>query len=103
MSKTRRLQLDAILRVALGSSNVYFQPPTSVKMSYPAIVYSLANINNDFANDGVYLSLTRYSVTLIVKDPDSELIGTIAALPNCQFDRCYTSDNLNHYVFTIYY
>ena len=52
----------------------YFQPPESIKMNYPAIVYSLDDIDKTYANDGVYLSNRRYAVTVIDKDPDLSLI-----------------------------
>lgn len=99
----RRLELSALLRNALGSDNVYFQPPETVKMKYPAIVYSLNNIQNVHADDGVYLSHRRYSVTLIDKNLDSPTVERLSALPMCQFNRHYTSDNLNHFVFTLYF
>lgn len=99
----RRLELSAILRNTLGSDNVYFQPPETVKMKYPAIVYSLDNIQNVHADDGVYLSHRRYSVTLIDKNSDSPIVERLSALPMCQFNRHYTSDNLNHFVFTLYF
>lgn len=99
----RRLELSAILRNTLGSDNVYFQPPETIKMKYPAIVYSLNNIQNVHADDGVYLSHRRYSVTLIDKNPDSPTVERLSALPMCQFNRHYTSDNLNHFVFTLYF
>lgn len=99
----RRLELSALLRNTLGSDNVYFQPPETIKMKYPAIVYSLDNIQNVHADDGVYLSHRRYSVTLIDRNPDSIIIERLSALPLCQFNRHYTSDNLNHFVFTLYF
>ena len=99
----RRLELHEILCTILGSRNVYFQPPESIKMNYPAIVYGLDDIDNQYANDGVYLSHRRYSVTVIDKNPDSEIVGKVYALPNCKFNRAYQKDNLNHYVFTLFY
>lgn len=99
----RRQQLHEILCGVLGSSNVYFQPPESVKMLYPAIVYSLDDIENRYADDGVYLSCRRYAVTVIDKDPDSPIIGRVAALPTCSYNRHYAKDNLNHDVFTIFF
>jgi len=98
-----RLNLHEELCTLLGSRNVYFQPPSSVQMKYPAIVYSLSNIANDFANNGVYMQSRAYDITLIDKNPDSEFVGKVSTLPRCVFDRSYTSDNLNHFVFTIYY
>lgn len=98
-----RLDLETKLESILGSRNVYFQPPTSLKMSYPAIVYELSDIDNDFANDEVYNQRRAYKLTVIDKNPDSEYIEVIARLPKCRFDRHYKSNNLNHYTFTLYY
>lgn len=99
----RREELHEILCEALGSRNVYFQPPESIKMKYPAIVYSRDDIDNSFANDSVYMQSLTYSVTVIDSDPDSEIIAKVSRLPRCQYDRHYKADNLNHDMFTIYY
>ena len=98
-----RLKLQTLLEELLGSRNVYFQPPESVKMKYPAIVYGLDNIENSFADDGVYLSKKKYLVTVIDEDPDSPIVDKVAALPICRFNRHFQSDNLNHDVFILYF
>ena len=98
-----RLQLQTELEELLGSKNVYYQPPASVKMSYPAIVYSRNDIRNDFANNDVYSQNRSYEVIVIDKNPDSEIVDKVSQLPMCRFDRHYTSDNLNHDVFTLFY
>lgn len=103
MATNRRFLLHEIFCEILGTRNAYFQPPESVKMNYPAIVYGLDGIENTYANDGVYLSHRRYSVTVIDKNPDSEIVGKVAELPRCKFNRSYQKDNLNHYVFTLFY
>ncbi len=72
-------------------------------MKYPAIVYGLDDIENTFADGGVYLSKKQYAVTVIDKNPDNELVDKVAALPTCRFGRHYKSDNLNHYVFSLYF
>lgn len=98
-----RLNLQTELETILGSRNVYFQPPSSVRMQYPAIVYSRKDIEKRSANDGVYQKLPSYEVILIDKNPDSKFVDKILELPYCSFDRHYESDNLNHDVFTLYY
>lgn len=98
-----RLDLHKELERALGSKNVYFQPPTSVKMQYDAIVYRISNPHILHANNKLYAKKQGYTVTLITKSPDNEAYDKILSLPNCRFDRFYTADRLNHYVFTIYY
>lgn len=98
-----RLNLQAMLEELLGSRNVYFQPPASVKMSYPAIVYSLNGFDKKLADDQCYMLQRSYQITYIDKSPDSPLVDKIASLPLCSFVQHFTMDNLNHYNYTIYY
>ena len=99
-----RLDLDAELRDAIGNSNVYFQPPESIKLKYPCIVYELADLDSSYADDKRYRIHDRYSVTFITKDPDHSLIREFPDLfLHCRFNRFYMADNLNHYNYTVYY
>lgn len=98
-----RPNLQEVLEKILGSRNVYFQPPPSVQMSYPAIVYSRATIENVYANNIVYNQHNAYKVIVIDKNPDSEIVKKISQLPLCKHNSSYKSDNLNHDSFTIYY
>lgn len=98
-----RLELHEKLVEILGSRNVYFQPPENVKMIYPAIRYARSKITNTFANNHVYNKKLRYEVTVIDYDPDSEIVSKLSEFPMTEHDRHYTSDGLNHDVFTIYY
>lgn len=98
-----RLELQAILEDILGSKYVYFQPPPTVKMSYPCIIYKRDDIDAKFADNGPYTHTNRYSVTVVDPDPDSKIPYKIACLPMCLMDRHYTADNLNHDVFTLYF
>lgn len=98
-----RLELHELLCECLGSRNVYFQPPESVRMQYPAIVYSRDDIENESANNKPYMQSTLYQVIVIDPDPDSEIVDRISKLPMCTFDRHYSSDNLNHDSFSLYF
>ena len=98
-----RLDLQALLEDLLGSRNVYYQPPESVKMNYPVISKRVLDIFESVNDGGVYLSNRKYLVTVIDKNPDSSFIDIMAKLPTCRFVRHYKSDNLNHYVFTLYF
>lgn len=99
----RRLKLHEILCDILGSRNVYYQPPSSVQMKYPAIKYSRSDIQNTFADNNVYKQSNVYEIIVIDEDPDSELVKKISTLPMCKFNRHYESDRLNHDVFTLHY
>lgn len=98
-----RLNLDAIFEELLGSNEVYFQPPASVKMQYPAIVYRRYNIDNAHADDGVYKQSLEYEVIVIDRDPDSEIVMKVSRLPRCRHERHYTADGLNHDAFKLIY
>lgn len=98
-----RLKLQAMLEELLGSRNVYYQPPASIKMKYPAIVYSRNRIDNTHANNQIYTQHFSYTLTVIDEDPDSEIVMKISKLPSCRFDRHFVSENLNHDTFTLYF
>jgi len=98
-----RLDLHTLLISILGSTNVYFQPPSSTLMQYPCIVYQRSKINTRHANNGPYHHEKKYQVTVIDRNPDSEIVDAVMNLPKCLFDRHFTSENLNHDVFNIYF
>lgn len=99
-ARDQRLKLDA--RFKELTPNVYFQPPASVKMHYPAIRYSLDRIDVDSADNNPYLVERGYQVMVIDADPDSTIAEEISKFPKCRLNRTYTADNLNHFVFIIY-
>lgn len=98
-----RLKLQSKLETLLGSRNVYYQPPASKQMSYPAIKYSKTKIDSKHANNKKYLNKTRYEIIVIDRLPDNQVIEKLLELPYSSFDRHYESDNLNHDVITLYY
>lgn len=98
--ETNRLKLHERLK-ELGA-NVYYQPPSSKKIEYPAIIYSRSSIETMYANDSVYGHNYSYEVILVEEDIDSEIAQQILNMPKCRFNRHYVADNLNHTVFTIY-
>lgn len=100
-SKDRRLELHAKFKEL--TSNVYYQPPASVRMKYPAIRYELSRIDLTSADNLAYLRYKAYQVTVIDADPDSEIADALSQWPMSRFNRLYTADNLYHYVFIIYY
>lgn len=98
-----REKLQYILEEIVGSKNVYYQPPSNISMKYPAIVYSRERINNKFADNKIWKQDCSYQIIVIDKDPDSEIVYKISQIPMCRHDRHYTSNNLNHDVFTLYF
>lgn len=97
----RRLELQVILEAL--APKVYFQPPTNLQMVYPCIVYKRDSADTVYAENLPYRTVRRYMVTVIDRNPDSEIPAKIAKLPMCAFNRFYTSDNLNHDVYNLFF
>lgn len=98
-----RIDLQNKLEEILGSRNVYFQPPTGFKLKYPCIIYEYSRLNKTNADNKVYLKNDQYLITIIDKNPESEIIDKVAELPMCSFDRHFINEGLYHTTFSIYY
>lgn len=98
-----RLELQTKLEELLGSKNVYYQPPESVKIEYPAIVYSKSRIDTRSADNMSYIATKCYELTVIDKRPDNEVINKLLTIPMCSFSTHFISDKLHHDVLTLYY
>jgi hypothetical protein len=96
-----RLELQALFEALVD--HVYFQPPSNIKMNYPCIVYEVSGDQVERANNRLYFHTKQYQVTVIDRDPDSELPDEVIELPMCEFNRFFTADNLNHHVFTLFF
>ena len=98
-----RLELQEKLEELLGSKSVYYQPPESVKMEYPAIRYSKSRIEVKRADNSIYSKNIRYELIVIDRKPDNPVIDKLLELPYWSYERGYKADNLNHDVLTIYW
>lgn len=103
MAPRPRRELHSILKDILGSGNVYFQPPPSIKLEYPCIIYNVDDWNIQHADNGPYQHQKRYLVTVVDKNPDSDIPERVAMLPSVRFSRSYASDHLNHTAFRLYF
>lgn len=98
-----RISLQKIFEDLLGSKNVYFQPPESLKMKYPCIRYSLSDIDKRSGDNIAYSMINCYDVICISEDPENEVVRKILEMPMSSFDRHYVSNNLYHDVIKLYY
>lgn len=96
-----RLQLHSLLESFVDK--VYFQPPVNISLEYPCIIYKRDYAETEFADNVPYNHVTRYMVTVIDRDPDSDIPGKIAGLPMSLFTRFFTVDNLNHDVYRVFF
>lgn len=99
-----RLQLHEELCTLLGSRQVYFQPPSNVKMKYPCFVYQANAGEESRADNRRYMFERRYQLTYITKDPDDPLPTSIGDhFEKCRYGSDYVTDNLYHSNFDLYY
>jgi hypothetical protein len=99
-----RLDFHTLLaQVTKSEIPIYYQPPETINMEYPCIVYVRDDIQSDYSNNSRYRNKVRYELTVIDKDPDSPYLEPILSIPYTSYQRHFTSDNLNHDVFEVYY
>lgn len=99
----RRLALHEILVTALGSRNVYYQPPATVKMKYPCIVYHREGSDVLRSDNGIHRKLKRYSVTYIDTSSSEVVTDLLEEMQYCGFNNKIVVDNLYHSYLTLYY
>ena len=84
--------------------NVYFQPSSNVRMSYPAIVYNLDKAYMKHADNKMYIGYFRYTVTFISSRYDeAKILEILDAFEMISLNRTFISDNLYHTVFQLYF
>lgn len=101
-----RLQLQRVLEELKEDGRVYFQPPESFKLQYPCIIYKLSNGNTSHADNIPYFFKRRYQLRYVTRDPDDPLIDVLAkskALSSIVMVNSYQADNLNQYIYDLYY
>lgn len=94
-----RLELHELFE--LMTPYVYFQPPK--QMEYPCIRYTLNDDDVQYADNHPYRHHDGYQVIVIDQDPDSVLRDIIKTLPMCRFERWYVADDLNHFVYNLFF
>lgn len=99
---TDRLAMQYFLENLDDTVTVYFQPPSNINLQYPAIIYSMKQLNVRYANNIPYTGTPVYEIIVIDKNPDNDIVKQLMLTPKCLFDRCYVSDNLMHSVFNLY-
>ena len=100
-----RMDLHRALIDILGSGeavHVYYQPPESVKLEYPAIVYHRNTVIQTYADNDPYFNHPVYTITVISKEVDDPIVEALLQWPKCSYNRHYKSDNLCHDTFELY-
>lgn len=99
-----RTELNQKLCDILGTNNVYFQPPETLKLNYPCIIYKKQAPDTKYADDLNYFRTKRYQITVVDKNPDSDIADRIAAsFENIREENSFTSNNFYHTVLILYF
>jgi hypothetical protein len=96
-----RLDLQTLLESL--TPHVYFQPPSGHQMNFPCITYALEGDQTQHADNELYRHFKRYQVTVIDRNPDTDLADKVRKLRYCAFNRFFAADDLNHYVFSLFF
>lgn len=104
----RRIDLHQKFRALKDASgkpiHVYYEPPESIKLEYPCIIYSKGRGETVFGNDMPYVFTNAYDVLYVTTDPDDPLPDQIAlSFQMITHKRHYVYENLHHDSYTIYY
>lgn len=98
----QRRKLHEELCEILGSRRVYYDPPNGTELEYPVILYERSRNRPFWANDGLYLNMTAYTVTLIRQDDDDDFLDKLLKRRYTSFDRSFVASNLHHDVVTTF-
>lgn len=86
----------------LNAPAVYFQPPPTVQMVYPAIRYKKDGGRIRHADNGSYHLHQKYLLTIIDPDPDSLIPNEVMKLSGVAYVNDYTANGLHHTVLSVY-
>ena len=99
-----RLKLQEELEEMLKSDNVYYQPPESLKLRFPCIVYKKLRGYTRYANDMPYTFQQPYELTYIHSDPDSPIVDELAMkYQTIRHINAFVSGNRYHDVYELRY
>ena len=98
LEEIRGLAFDQILQAPA----VYFQPPSTVQMVYPCIVYHKDNGRTRHADNFPYKTWQGYSIKVIDTNPDSEIPEEVGKMSGISYETSYSVEGLHHTVFHIY-
>lgn len=100
----KRLKLQKELEDILGTRHVFFQPPETLKLTYPCIVYTREPKSISRADNNAYRITDRYTVTLIQKSPEDNFVDSLLThFQMIEHDQHFAVDNLYHDIFTLFY
>lgn len=99
----QRRDLHSILEGLEKVKKAYFQAPSQDKMEFPCIAYEIDSEDVTYADNNPYNRTLGYQVTVIDRDPDSDIPRQVASLSMSSFRRRFVTDGLNHTVYKLFF
>jgi len=96
------LTVHSYLASLFPTVTLYFQPPETLKLTYPCIIYSIENIFTRHADNRPYKIKNRYSLMLITRTLDETLNDILLSIESARFERLFIGENLYHFIVTIH-
>ena len=98
-----RLELQTYLETIPTVKAAYYSPNENINMMYPCIVYRLNDVKTDYADDTLYNAVNQYQITVIDRDPTTQIGRAILTELLGTWMRNFNTNNLYHEVYTAYY
>lgn len=103
MVKSLQKRLKLHNKILEHVKNAYYQPPENIKLTYPCVVYNKTTVRRFDANNRPYLQFIGYQLTVIEREPDSDIANSLTEnLEYCSYQTFFSKDNLNHTVLMCY-
>lgn len=97
-------EIQALYAAIPGVKNAYYQDPGDSSMEPPFIMIErTAPSDVFFANNIPHQLFKQYTVTVVVRDPRSEIPDLVEALPYTRLDRKFRTNGLHHFAFSVFF
>lgn len=97
-------EMQAEYAVIPGVTEAYYQDPGDSSMLPPYIMIErTAPSNVRHADNIMYNLYKQYTVTVVVRDPRSEIPDLVEALPFTRLDRVFRLNGLHHFAFSVFF
>ena len=104
LTLTRKVELITEALKHIGISNVYFEPPQSIKLKYPCAVFKRGVISSRHAGNIIYKIDDSFDLTYIRLDPDDDMTHDILNIfRQIRHTRTFVADGLHHDQYKLYY
>lgn len=98
------VELQQILAGIPGVTAAYIQDPGDGSLAPPYIMIDESAPNDvKYADNVIYSKYKGYQVTVVLRNPLSEIPDLVEALPHARFDRKFRTDGLHHYTYNLFF